>query len=556
MLLRAGSGSGSGSGGSSNTAASLIVNQGLLFPKTRAAASGLRGGANDVIIGFLGDSTTVGFSLTSTAANTVLNSFPGQLMQMFRAANIPANINSVWGDNNPSGGNFRIAFDDRVTTGGTWAIGGSPSVSLGGTLFTGTSSDVLSFRPREMVDSFDIYTPQDSTFGSVTIDIDGGTGTVVNENGAKATIKTTVTASTLGFHTLNITATSGTGGVIGIVGKNSAQKSVYFFNWGVSSARADQLAVTNGGYLTLDALAFVKPDLLFVDAGINDWLQAHGVSSFTTAMTSIVTTQQAAGGDTLLVTPVPTAIATIPLATQQLYVDATIAVGAAASPVVPVLDIHTEWKSQEFSNALVPSLYGGSTVHPAPPGYTNEAATMDQYIAPNFASVTPGQNISSAPLQPSGLPYTSDTTGLLGFGYYAGGGGNASPTDFGLSVAASLSGDVTAQMRFQLPSVIPQGTMKLRLLCLANATSGAAKFTVKDGICAPGASPSAVTLTSETQSTITWASGFADKYQEVKVTLTAVPSSNGILVVAITLNTSGYTLAQIMTMLIPTVIWE
>ena len=167
-----------------------------------------------------------------------------------------------------------------------------------------------------------------------------------------------------------------------------------------------------------------------------------------------------------------------------------------------------------------------------------------------------GASIGGTILRPSGLPYTSDTTGNLGFGYYAGGGGNASPTDFGLTVAASLSADVTAQMRFILPPVIPTGAMKLRLLCLANATSGAAKLTVKDGIVAAGASPSAVSLTSETQTTITWTAGLADKYQEVKIALTVTPAANGILVVAITFNTTGWTLAQIMTMLVPALIWE
>lgn len=165
-------------------------------------------------------------------------------------------------------------------------------------------------------------------------------------------------------------------------------------------------------------------------------------------------------------------------------------------------------------------------------------------------------SIGGTVLQASGLPYTSDTTGNLGFGYYTGGGGNASPTDFGLSVAASLGADVTAQLRFIIPPVIPTGTMKLRTLSLANASTGAAKFTVQDGKVAAGASPSAVTLTSETQSTITWAAGSADKYQEIKTTLTTTVVGNDILVVAITFNTTGWTLAQIMTMLPPVLIWE
>ena len=108
-----------------------------------------------------------------------------------------------------------------------------------------------------------------------------------------------------------------------------------------------------------------------------------------------------------------------------------------------------------------------------------------------------------------------------------------------------------------MPPVIPGGTCKLRLLALANAASGSAKVTVNDGRCAAGSSPSAVTLTSETQTTLTWAAGAADKYQEAKVTLTGLSglTPNDVVVVALVFNTSGFTLAQASTW-IPSLIWE
>lgn len=152
-------------------------------------------------------------------------------------------------------------------------------------------------------------------------------------------------------------------------------------------------------------------------------------------------------------------------------------------------------------------------------------------------------------------PYTSDTAGNAFPNFYQGGGGNASPTDYGLGVAASLGADVTWQLRFPMPPTIPSGTLKLRCLQLANATSGTAKFTVKDGTCAAGASPSATALTSETQSSVTWAAGDADKYKETKVSLTAAPAGNDTLIIAITFNTTSWTLAQILTT-IATIIWE
>jgi hypothetical protein len=93
--------------------------------------------------------------------------------------------------------------------------------------------------------------------------------------------------------------------------------------------------------------------------------------------------------------------------------------------------------------------------------------------------------------------------------------------------------------------------LKLRAIALANATSGVAKFTVSDGVATPAASPgssgnpSGVTLTSETQTTVTWAASENDRYKEAKIPLTAAPAANDVVVVVVNFQTSGWTLAQI-----------
>jgi len=162
--------------------------------------------------------------------------------------------------------------------------------------------------------------------------------------------------------------------------------------------------------------------------------------------------------------------------------------------------------------------------------------------------------MAAGPIYPSSL-YPGDTTGRLFPNFYSGAGGNASPVDQGMGVMASLSADATWELRFAMPPSIPSGTLKLRLLALANATSGVAKVTVKDGRCPAGSSPSAASLTSETQTSITWGAGNNDEYMEAKVTLTTSPSGNDILVVALTFNTSGWTLAVVSTWL-ASIIWE
>lgn len=106
-----------------------------------------------------------------------------------------------------------------------------------------------------------------------------------------------------------------------------------------------------------------------------------------------------------------------------------------------------------------------------------------------------------------------------------------------------------------MPPSIPTGTFKLRLLALANAASGVAKVTVKDGRCPAGSSPSVAALTSEAQTTATWGAGNADEYIENKITLTTVPQANDMLIVALAFNTTGWTLAAVSTW-IASIIWE
>jgi hypothetical protein len=149
--------------------------------------------------------------------------------------------------------------------------------------------------------------------------------------------------------------------------------------------------------------------------------------------------------------------------------------------------------------------------------------------------------------------YLGGASGLLFPNFYVGGGGNASPTDEGIGVIASLGSNATAQLRFPMPPSIPTGTLKLRNLMLANATTGTVKYTVQDINVAVGADPSSATLTSETQSSATISA--ADTYTEIKTVLTSTPSGNDMLVVAVTFDSSGWTLAQTLTNIF-TIIWE
>jgi hypothetical protein len=199
----------------------------------------------------------------------------------------------------------------------------------------------------------------------------------------------------------------------------------------------------------------------------------------------------------------------------------------------------------------IASWYSGWRIKTPKEGFRAWIQNLDrQYVYNGTSWVT----LSSITMIPPSSAFSSDVTKLAA-GFYAGGGGNASSHDAGYNLVAALLADVTLELRFPVPAYIPAGTPKLRMLALANAVLGIARFTVKDAVVSVGASPSAVALTSETQSTVTWIAGDADKYKEIKVPLSAVPVANGMLVVGVTFNALGFTLLSASTW-IPTLIWE
>lgn len=162
--------------------------------------------------------------------------------------------------------------------------------------------------------------------------------------------------------------------------------------------------------------------------------------------------------------------------------------------------------------------------------------------------------MSGGPIFPSSA-FINDTSGQLFPSFYvAATNTNGAGYDEGWTISASLTtSDPVLVMRFAIPPTVPTGTLKLRCLSLANATSGVAKWTVTDKNVAAGSAPGTATLNSETQVSQTWAT--ADIYVENKVTLTSTPAGNDILVLAVTFNHTSWTLAAAVTTIF-SIIWE
>jgi hypothetical protein len=136
------------------------------------------------------------------------------------------------------------------------------------------------------------------------------------------------------------------------------------------------------------------------------------------------------------------------------------------------------------------------------------------------------------------------------------GSGSYSITEQGLGVAASLGSNTSWKLRFFLPSKLPSGTLKLRLVALSKALTVSAKINPQCEVVAMGSNPGSTALVSQVTSTLTWASGDNDKYKELKITLTGItPVINSVLVMDLFFLTSGWTLAQA-SCWVPFLIWE
>jgi hypothetical protein len=161
--------------------------------------------------------------------------------------------------------------------------------------------------------------------------------------------------------------------------------------------------------------------------------------------------------------------------------------------------------------------------------------------------------MATGPIFPtSAFPVTS---GKVFPGFHVAATGT-SKHDEGLRVMPSLDGDAIWRLRFHLPTVLPSGTLKLRLIGLCSVNSLVAKVNPKWASVAMGEAPTDATLQAEGTTTVTWGVSDSNKYIETKITLDADTAVAGeVIAMDLTFETSSWTLSQISTW-IPALIWE
>jgi lysophospholipase L1-like esterase len=340
-----------------------------LAPRWTRALQNVRTGAGDAKVVFFGDSTFFGRGSNGTGTgNLIPNSLPTQFAtKLATRTGLTCNAHGWFG--NGGSPNTFSTNDTRVTFGAGWASGGSTTLG-GATINNSTTTNALSFLPTSNVDTFIVYNTRFSGNGTLSLDINGGTATNINQNGSTAIIASTITG-TLGSSTLNVKRVSGAVGFQGMEAFDSTKKQVRVINGGWSGGTSADFSVTTQPWCPGNTALWtaINADLVFVEAGINEWnFNAVTTAQYKTNLQTIVTNVRAAGSDVIFVTPVPsdTAYASASVAKQQSYIAVMMTV--AAENKVFVIDIFGRFVDYTTSSGRY---WDGA--HPNGTGYSDEA---------------------------------------------------------------------------------------------------------------------------------------------------------------------------------------
>lgn len=302
----------------------------------RKAIANVRRGVQNAKVAMIGDSTTRGTG-SATTTGQALNGWGPQLAAALTQAGLTTGWQNVFG--NPS-----TNYDSRLSLGSA-AVS---NVTVGGGCFGISGAGTLGFTTTQNCDTFDIYYIDGA--GVFTLNLDGG-ATLATVTGASAfTIKKQTVPGSLGAHTLNCVWVSGTCFIVGIDCYNSAAKQVTLWNMGWSGSKSTDWATNAAGRDPLNCIpATFLPDLGFICLGINDWLNATPVATYSAAIAALIAAVRQSG-DVILMTPVPTQISTKALSAQQPFIDALYALAAATS--CPLIDLWGRFGTQEANSTL------------------------------------------------------------------------------------------------------------------------------------------------------------------------------------------------------------
>lgn len=343
------------------------------LPKWGAARANVLAGVSNAKLLMVGDSTFAGTCAQPSNVNVAPFTFPAQLALQLTANGLNASWQSRWSDNNFTASGPGLAITDSRVTMGAWIGGGN--TTLGGALLQATATgSPFTFTPTTSVDSFDVYYPANSGQGTITLSINGGSGTAVSENGTFAMNKVTKTG-TLGAGTLTIQQSVASVFMTGIIAYNSAVKEVSVINAGSGSAVAGTFTTNTFPFSALNVIGFLAPDLTIIDLTINDAAPPTALSTYQANLQTIIT-EAKISGDVILLGGVPS-VSTYATIANQTAIN-NMAAALAAKNSINYISMIDLWGS---SAAIITASYGcGDGIHLNQAGYAAEAALIAPYL--------------------------------------------------------------------------------------------------------------------------------------------------------------------------------
>jgi lysophospholipase L1-like esterase len=326
------------------------------FRKTRDALARVTSGTGRGKIVCIGDSTTFGEGSGSGGSRVgcMPKGWPAKLAASFTAIGVPAVNENKIGSSGVGTSVVTIAENRNSIKPGFnpasagWVLSGS--TTAGGCLFTNTAdtTSVFSYTPPISVSKFELIDIIITTGGAIAYNVDGGSDTVVSQNGTNTLRSTIIDCGSTGSHTLNIKRDSGNAFVTGVRAWDDTVKAIDIWNIGNCTSQTSDWTSTANPWSALNALTTYcsDADLVIIDLTINNALLSPTTynTTYPTQMQSIINAAKAGGADVLLMTGNPSRIDTITDQVQQQFREALRKLAATNNlPMVDQYGRYVDW---------------------------------------------------------------------------------------------------------------------------------------------------------------------------------------------------------------------
>lgn len=346
---------------------------------------------------FIGDSTMVGVGAGSGGVTAVNGSRPYSMPLQFadKLASLGYNVatETMTTDNNNGYTTAWPGYRPEVALVGSLSTA-SDSPQIGGIhLNIGVGGNTLAYTTTAEVDTLELWVHRRSDFGVLGVSVDGGA--IQNVNLANATEDlqlVSITGLALGVHTFTFSRVSGSVRFpVAIDAFDGSKESFHIFNAGARNWQTADWVVNAHPNSPLSALAYIKPDLMFIDLGINDWRQSGTtIATFKVNMQTIIDAGLASNAACKIVLSLPHQIQTYVTTTDAWSADAALAAytDLATTNGLPLVNGPHEIALAGLSSGTDPATWAG--VNTAGYMYDGLHSKAPPYSARGYAMTTAG----------------------------------------------------------------------------------------------------------------------------------------------------------------------